>query len=36
MTSFVTAGPPVSFAMTEDDVALYLEVAGAWLDDLLH
>ena len=34
--AIVTAGPAVSFAMTETDIDLYLEVAGAWLDDLLR
>ena len=32
----VTAGPAVSFAMVEADIELYLEVARAWVGELLR
>jgi len=34
--AIVTAGPAISFAMTEADIDLYLEVARDWLAELLN
>ena len=34
--AIVTAGPAVSFAMTEADIDLYLDIARAWVRELLR